>query len=81
MKVFLRVDVDVNPRWFRSAVAVAGVPGKEDEARKELERLVSEQVRILLNSSRPVEDAAWDRVRVDGRPVRRVLRRHSAKVI
>src|ERR1700723_525160 len=75
LKVTLKVDIEVNPRWFRSAVSLAGVPGRGDEAKAELERLVSEQVAFELNMSKKIDQGTWERIRVHNQtPKRRVLR-------
>lgn len=79
MLVPLKVTIDVNARWFRSAVACAGVPGRTDEARDELRVMIARQVSEALNSW--PDKGAWDRVRVESArlPRRRVLRANKVK--
>ena len=77
MKITLKIEIDVNPRWYRSAVAVAGVPGRADEAREELCKLVGREVQLVLaEAAEDHQPVQWDRVKVAHAISRRPLRAH-----
>lgn len=71
MKLRFEVSVDVNRKFYKSAISMAGVPGRATEARAELSSTVEEQITDALFLSVPSKRGNWDAFRLRAIPQKR----------